>query len=224
MADGFFGIERLLVGDSLVHESDALRFVAVEAFASEEQRARAARADLLHHERRDHRGHDAELDLGEPELAVLRAERHVDRRSEARATAERVAVSLGVPVISVSEEMSVINVYAGGMKRQLQDIGRQMMAPMMAPPYAMPAWPSQPVHDPVEARLAQLGAGDFLHGDAPGLFEIVLVPQLYNARRFDYDLAMSPHLTRIEAACLALPAFAAANPDVQSDAPGQAPA
>lgn len=39
-------------------------------------------------------------------------------------TAERVAVSLGVPVISVSEEMSVINVYAGGMKRQLNDIGR----------------------------------------------------------------------------------------------------
>jgi diadenylate cyclase len=39
-------------------------------------------------------------------------------------TAERVAVSLGVPVVSVSEEMSVINVYAGGMKRQLQDIGR----------------------------------------------------------------------------------------------------
>lgn len=39
-------------------------------------------------------------------------------------TAERVAVSLGVPVISVSEEMSVINVYAGGLKRQLQDISR----------------------------------------------------------------------------------------------------
>ena len=39
-------------------------------------------------------------------------------------TAERVAISLGVPVISVSEEMSVINIYAGGMKRQLQDIGR----------------------------------------------------------------------------------------------------
>jgi diadenylate cyclase len=39
-------------------------------------------------------------------------------------TAERVAVSLGVPVVSVSEEMSVINIYAGGMKRQLQDIGR----------------------------------------------------------------------------------------------------
>lgn len=39
-------------------------------------------------------------------------------------TAERVALSLGVPVVSVSEEMSVINVYAGGMRRQLNDIGR----------------------------------------------------------------------------------------------------
>ncbi len=39
-------------------------------------------------------------------------------------TAERVARSLNVPVISVSEEMGVINVYAGGMKHQLQDISR----------------------------------------------------------------------------------------------------
>lgn len=72
--------------------------------------------------------------------------------------------------------------------------------------------------DPVEARLAQLGSGDFLHGDAPGLFEIVLIPQLANARRFNYDLTSSPHLTRIEAACCALPAFVAAHPDNQIDA------
>ncbi len=39
-------------------------------------------------------------------------------------TAERVARSLLVPVISVSEEMSVINVYAGGVKHQVQDISR----------------------------------------------------------------------------------------------------
>jgi maleylacetoacetate isomerase/maleylpyruvate isomerase len=72
--------------------------------------------------------------------------------------------------------------------------------------------------DPVEARLAQLGTGDFLHGDAPGLFEVVLIPQLANARRFAYDLSTSPHMTRIEAACLALPAFIAAHPDNQIDA------
>ncbi len=39
-------------------------------------------------------------------------------------TAERVARSLDVPVISASEEMGVINVYAGGSKRQLQETGR----------------------------------------------------------------------------------------------------
>ncbi len=38
-------------------------------------------------------------------------------------TAERVARSLDVPVISASEEMGVINVYAGGDKRQLQEVG-----------------------------------------------------------------------------------------------------
>jgi diadenylate cyclase len=39
-------------------------------------------------------------------------------------TAERVARSLDVPVVSASEEMGVINVYAGGTKHQLQEIGR----------------------------------------------------------------------------------------------------
>jgi diadenylate cyclase len=38
-------------------------------------------------------------------------------------TAERVARSLDVPVMSASEEMGVINVYAGGTKRQLQEVG-----------------------------------------------------------------------------------------------------
>jgi diadenylate cyclase len=49
---------------------------------------------------------------------------HTSETGTRHRTAERVAVSLGVPVVSVSEEMSVINVYAGGMKRQLQEIGR----------------------------------------------------------------------------------------------------
>lgn len=69
----------------------------------------------------------------------------------------------------------------------------------------------------IEARLAWRGAGDFL-GDQPGLFECVLIPQLYNARRFAFDLADYRHCTRIEAACLELPAFIAAHPDNQPDA------
>ena len=71
---------------------------------------------------------------------------------------------------------------------------------------------------PVEARLAQLGTGDFVM-DAPGLFEVVLLPQVYNARRFDLDMAPYPHIARIEAACLALPAFQRAHPDNQPDNP-----
>lgn len=72
--------------------------------------------------------------------------------------------------------------------------------------------------EPVETRLAQLGTGDFLF-DQPGLFEVVLLPQCYNARRFDYDVDSHPHIARIEAACLALPAFQRAHPDNQSDNP-----
>lgn len=71
--------------------------------------------------------------------------------------------------------------------------------------------------DPLETRLAQLDTRDFLF-DAPGLFEAVLIPQLYNARRFAFDLSDKPHMTRIEAACNALPAFQAAHPDNQPDA------
>lgn len=72
--------------------------------------------------------------------------------------------------------------------------------------------------DPVEARLAQLETGDFVM-DAPGLFETVLMPQVYNAQRFGYDFSASPHITAIEKACLALPAFQRAHPDDQIDAP-----
>ena len=71
---------------------------------------------------------------------------------------------------------------------------------------------------PVEQRLSQLGTGDFLF-DEPGIFEVVLLPQLYNARRFKFDLSASPHITRIEAACLALPEFQRAHPDNQIDNP-----
>ena len=72
--------------------------------------------------------------------------------------------------------------------------------------------------DPVEKRLAQLGTGDFLFGK-PGLFETVLLPQMYNARRFDFDFSDKPHMTRIETACLALEPFQRAHPDNQTDNP-----
>ncbi|PPU77899.1 MULTISPECIES: maleylacetoacetate isomerase [Xanthomonas] len=71
----------------------------------------------------------------------------------------------------------------------------------------------------LEAQLARdAHTGRFCHGDTPGLADCVLIPQLYNAHRFDVDLAPYPTLQRIEQACLALPAFDAARPELQADA------
>lgn len=59
--------------------------------------------------------------------------------------------------------------------------------------------------------------GKFCFGAAPSLADVFLVPQLYNARRFGCDLAGYPNLLRIEADCVALPAFAQAAPECQPD-------
>ena len=65
----------------------------------------------------------------------------------------------------------------------------------------------------VEIMADHPDTGPFLHGAAPGLADCVLVPQLYNARRRNMDLADMPRLAAIEEACLAHPAFAAAVPE-----------
>ncbi|MCD9031683.1 maleylacetoacetate isomerase [Luteimonas sp. Y-2-2-4F] len=61
--------------------------------------------------------------------------------------------------------------------------------------------------------------GTFCDGDQPGLADCCLVPQLYNARRFGVSPDAFPVLAAIERACLALPAFDAARPERQPDAP-----
>ncbi|MED5374132.1 MAG: maleylacetoacetate isomerase [Myxococcota bacterium] len=58
----------------------------------------------------------------------------------------------------------------------------------------------------------------WLVADRPSIAEVLLVPQLYNARRWGCDIDAWPTLLAAEAAALALPAFAAAHPDQQPDA------
>ena len=71
----------------------------------------------------------------------------------------------------------------------------------------------------LETQLAgDPATGTFCHGEKPSLADVCLVPQLANARRFDIPLDAYPTLLRIEAACIALPAFAAAAPERQPDA------
>ncbi len=71
------------------------------------------------------------------------------------------------------------------------------------------------------AAFAELLEPDtpFCCGEAPGLADLCLVPQLYNAHRWGCDLSPFARLTDIEARCLALPAFAAARPEAQPDSP-----
>jgi len=66
--------------------------------------------------------------------------------------------------------------------------------------------------DALEA-LAKSRSGGFLFGSLPTLADICLVPQMYNARRFDVPLDDYPTLVRADASANAISAFAEAHPD-----------
>ncbi|WP_088306618.1 maleylacetoacetate isomerase [Novosphingobium sp. B 225] len=84
---------------------------------------------------------------------------------------------------------------------------------------AVKAWARTTIEEGLEAFSALLpeGAGPFCFGDAPGLADIFLIPQLVNARRFGAEIAL-PRILEIETACLELDAFRRSRPDVQPDA------
>ncbi|GHA97649.1 maleylacetoacetate isomerase [Algimonas arctica] len=72
---------------------------------------------------------------------------------------------------------------------------------------------------PVEARLAaHTWASPDLPFGQPTLFEIVLIPQVYNARRWKTDLLAYPLIAKIDAHCATLEAFDRARPENQIDA------
>lgn len=73
------------------------------------------------------------------------------------------------------------------------------------------------------AALEQMLAGSpetgcFCHGDTPTLADACLVPQVYNARRYNVDLSAFPTIQRIDANCAELDAFVDASPERQVDA------
>jgi maleylacetoacetate isomerase len=71
----------------------------------------------------------------------------------------------------------------------------------------------------LEAHLARSsGAGAFCYGSTPTIADCFLVPQVFNAQRFNIDVTAYPNIARINALCVDLPAFKAAHPAQQGDA------
>ena len=64
----------------------------------------------------------------------------------------------------------------------------------------------------LESMAAQR-SGSFLFGNSPSLADVCLVPQMYNARRFEVPLGPYPTLLRADENANRLEAFAAAHPD-----------
>lgn len=87
---------------------------------------------------------------------------------------------------------------------------------------AVQAWCGTWIRAGFDALEQQLAAdrqrGRFCFGDAPGLADVYLVPQVESARRFHVDLAPYPHILAVEQACMELEAFQRAAPAVQPDA------
>ncbi|MBS0518856.1 MAG: maleylacetoacetate isomerase [Proteobacteria bacterium] len=84
------------------------------------------------------------------------------------------------------------------------------------------AWSRHWIETGFEAYEAMVAkdsrTGIFSHGDRPGLADLCLIPQVFNATRFKVDMSRYPTIKRIFDACMKLPAFDAAQPSKQPDA------
>ena len=68
-----------------------------------------------------------------------------------------------------------------------------------------------------EKQLQHVSSGKFCHGDQPSMADCVLVPQIFNAKRFNVDLNGLARTMQIFDACMALPAFSQAQPSACPD-------
>ena len=80
------------------------------------------------------------------------------------------------------------------------------------------AWYTHWIHEGFRAAEALASDGPYVFGDEVTLADVFLVPQMYNARRFDVALDDFPKLVAIVDRCNQLPTFADALPENQSDA------
>ena len=80
------------------------------------------------------------------------------------------------------------------------------------------AWVAHWILEGFAAVEALIEPGPFAFGPIPGVADIFIVPQVYNAQRFKVPLDKFPKIAAADAAARELPAFAAAFPEAQPDA------
>lgn len=90
---------------------------------------------------------------------------------------------------------------------------KQLRAQFGADDAAVDQWAQLWIGEGLAALEVQAPEEGFFGGDAPNIVDVVLVPQLVNARRYKLDLAAFPRLSRIDAAMNALDAVAQAKPE-----------
>lgn len=90
------------------------------------------------------------------------------------------------------------------------------------PPERIERWIRHWINEGLGALETQLeDINPFVCGNQVSIADVCLLPQLYNAERFGCDLTGYPRIRAIGARLSVLPAFAAAHPDRQPDAPAR---
>ncbi|MCE9685075.1 maleylacetoacetate isomerase [Shewanella sp. AS16] len=95
-----------------------------------------------------------------------------------------------------------------------------LTGPMGLDEAAKNSWYQHWIHEGFGAfeALLEQHAGEYCFGDSITLADVCLVPQVYNAQRFNVDLSAYPNIMRIWTNCNKLPAFSQAAPELQPDA------
>lgn len=114
-----------------------------------------------------------------------------------RAKAQALAMSIAVDLHPVCN-LSVASYATGGQEPARTNWMRHFITPGLAA---------------FEALLTGFEQAPFATGHTPGLADICLMPQLYNARRWGAQFQDCPRIIGVESACDALPVFQNAHPD-----------
>jgi maleylacetoacetate isomerase/maleylpyruvate isomerase len=116
----------------------------------------------------------------------------------------RAAVSLIGCDIHPLNNLSIVNYLKGPLQQDKEGVA---------------AWYAHWIHEGFQALERLLQPGPYSFGARPTLADIYLVPQVYNARRFNVPMEAYPRIAAVDAACSSLKAFQDAVPERQPDAP-----